>query len=49
MAKDKKNLYNISVVIFVALGSLAFGYTASIISTTLAQPSFKYADRARYL
>ena len=36
-----KSFYNIAVVIFVALGSLAFGYTASIISTTLAQPSFK--------
>jgi hypothetical protein len=41
MAEKKKNLYNIAVIVFVALGSLAFGYSASIISTTLAQPSFK--------
>lgn len=28
------------IVLFVALGSLTYGYCASIISTTLAQPSF---------
>ncbi|KAG0649889.1 High-affinity glucose transporter [Hyphodiscus hymeniophilus] len=40
MGEKKRNPYNVAVVAFVALGSLAFGYTASIISTTLAQPSF---------
>jgi sugar porter (SP) family MFS transporter len=37
---ESKSSLNIAVVIFVALGSLSFGYAASIISTTLAQPSF---------
>ena len=37
---NSRNPYNLAVVAFVALGSLAFGYAASIISTTLAQPSF---------
>ncbi|KAK2801045.1 hypothetical protein FQN51_005609 [Onygenales sp. PD_10] len=38
--RSSRNPYNVAVVAFVALGSLAFGYAASIISTTLAQPSF---------
>ena len=35
-------LLNISfqIVVFVALGSLTYGYCASIIATTLGQPSF---------
>ncbi len=40
--KRSRNPYNLAVVAFVALGSLAFGYAASIISTTLAQPSFMF-------
>ncbi len=40
--KEKKNAYNIAIVLFVALGSLAFGYSVGIIGTTLAQPSFMH-------
>ncbi|KAJ5419999.1 hypothetical protein N7465_002518 [Penicillium sp. CMV-2018d] len=32
--------YNILVVIFVALGSVTYGFCASIIATTLGQPTF---------
>jgi len=28
------------IILFVALGSLTYGYASSIIATTLAQPSF---------
>lgn len=34
------NAYNILLVVFVTLGSLGYGYSASIIATTLGQPSF---------
>ncbi|KAJ9613070.1 hypothetical protein H2200_003011 [Cladophialophora chaetospira] len=40
MAKKKRNPYNVLIVAFVALGSFAFGYSNTIIGTTLAQPSF---------
>lgn len=37
---QKPNLYNVLVVVFVAFGSFAFGYSNTIIGTTLAQPLF---------
>lgn len=40
MVEKKRNAYNILIVAFVALGSFAFGYSNTIIGTTLAQPSF---------
>lgn len=46
MVEKKRNLY-ILIVAFVALGSFAFGYSNTIIGTTLAQPSFMYVDMAR--
>lgn len=40
-------LYNVSILCFISLGSLTYGYTASIIGTTLGQPSFvEYFDLA---
>jgi hypothetical protein len=45
MVERKRNLYNILIVAFVALGSFAFGYSNTIIGTTLAQPSFMYVRR----
>ena len=44
MVEKKRNLYNILIVAFVAFGSFAFGYSNTIIGTTLAQPSFRYVD-----
>ncbi|KAK5046740.1 hypothetical protein LTR84_007501 [Exophiala bonariae] len=32
--------YNVVIVLIMGLGSMSYGYSASIISTTLAQPSF---------
>lgn len=43
MVEKKRNPYNVLIVAFVALGSFAFGYSNTIIGTTLAQPSFMYA------
>ncbi|KAK3065559.1 hypothetical protein LTS18_000036 [Coniosporium uncinatum] len=34
------NSFNIFILLFVGLGSMSYGYTASIIGTTLGQPSF---------
>ncbi|RDW74860.1 hypothetical protein BP6252_06002 [Coleophoma cylindrospora] len=34
------NLYNIFILFFVGLGSMSYGYAASVISITLGQPSF---------
>ncbi|KAF2742385.1 MFS transporter [Sporormia fimetaria CBS 119925] len=34
------NAFNVLILIFVGLGSMSYGYTASIIGTTLGQPSF---------
>lgn len=42
MIEKKRNPYNVAIVLFVAFGSLAFGYSVGIISTTLAQPSFMF-------
>lgn len=44
MVEKKRNPYNVAIVLFVAFGSLAFGYSVGIISTTLAQPSFMYVS-----
>ncbi|RFU26551.1 hypothetical protein B7463_g9784, partial [Scytalidium lignicola] len=40
MVEKRRNPYNLLIVAFVALGSFAFGYSNTIIGTTLAQPSF---------
>lgn len=32
--------YNVFIILFMSLGSIEYGYSASIIATTLAQPSF---------
>lgn len=34
------NSFNVFILLFVGLGSMSYGYTASIIGTTLGQPSF---------
>jgi MFS family permease len=34
------NTFNVLILLFVGLGSMSYGYTASIIGTTLGQPSF---------
>jgi len=36
----RHNFYNVFVVFFMSLGTLSYGYGASIVSTTLGQPSF---------
>ncbi|GJC92665.1 High-affinity glucose transporter [Colletotrichum higginsianum IMI 349063] len=33
--------YNIAIILFATLGSLTYGYSTSIIATTLGQPTFK--------
>jgi MFS family permease len=38
--RQKINAFNVLILIFVGLGSLSFGYSASVISITLGQPSF---------
>lgn len=35
--KQKLTLYNVFILMFIGLGSLTYGYTASIIGTTLGQ------------
>ncbi len=45
--RNKINPYNILILCFLGLGSMTYGYTASIIGTTLGQPSFiEYFDLA---
>ncbi|KAK5173252.1 uncharacterized protein LTR77_001933 [Saxophila tyrrhenica] len=39
-SKKKLNAYNLYMILFVSLGSLCYGYTANVISATLAQPTF---------
>ncbi len=39
-AGKKLNTYNLMMILFVSLGSLCYGYTANVISATLAQPTF---------
>ncbi|KAF2018528.1 general substrate transporter [Aaosphaeria arxii CBS 175.79] len=36
----KLNAYNAWMILFVSIGSLCYGYTANVISATLAQPTF---------
>jgi MFS family permease len=38
--RQKVNIFNVLILIFVGLGSISFGYSASVISITLGQPSF---------
>ncbi|KAF2642444.1 MFS transporter [Massarina eburnea CBS 473.64] len=38
--RQRINAYNVFILLFVGLGSVTYGYTASIIGTTLGQPSF---------
>jgi MFS family permease len=38
--KGRVNTFNVLILLFVGLGSMSYGYTASIIGTTLGQPSF---------
>jgi MFS family permease len=38
--RQRINAYNVAILCFVGLGSMTYGYTASIIVTTLGQPSF---------
>ncbi|KAL1849896.1 hypothetical protein VTK73DRAFT_9790 [Phialemonium thermophilum] len=40
-AKQKQTAYNVMIMAFVALGSLAFGYSNTIIGSTLGQPTFR--------
>ncbi|KIY02796.1 uncharacterized protein Z520_01261 [Fonsecaea multimorphosa CBS 102226] len=40
MKRQPVTVYNVAILFFVSLGSMSFGWAASIISTTLAQPSF---------
>jgi hypothetical protein len=43
----KLNAYNLYMLLFVSIGSLCYGYTANVISATLAQPTFiEYFDFA---
>ena len=38
--RQKINAYNVFILCFIGLGSMTYGYTASIIGTTLGQPAF---------
>ncbi|KAF2491009.1 MFS transporter [Lophium mytilinum] len=40
MRKQRINAFQVLILCFVGLGSMTYGYTASIIGTTLGQPSF---------
>lgn len=40
LPKRRFTAYNVAIVVIMGLGSMSYGYSASIISTTLAQPSF---------
>lgn len=40
MANRKLTKYNVLIIAFAALGSLTFGYTNTIIGSTLGQPTF---------
>ncbi|KAK4616777.1 MFS-type transporter oryC [Fulvia fulva] len=39
-SRKRINGYNLWMMLFVSLGSLCYGYTANVISATLAQPTF---------
>ena len=38
--RQRINAFNVLILCFCGLGSMSYGYTASIIGTTLGQPSF---------
>ncbi|OAP65620.1 hypothetical protein AYL99_01592 [Fonsecaea erecta] len=38
--KESRSWLNVAIVLFVCLGSISYGYSASIIATTLGQPQF---------
>ena len=40
VTKRQFRWYNVFIILFMSLGSIEYGYSASIIATTLAQPSF---------
>ena len=40
LKRQKINAYTLFILFVLGLGSLTYGYTASIIGTTLGQPSF---------
>jgi hypothetical protein len=42
------NTYNLLVVIFVALGTLATAYGLAIIGSTVGQPSCTYSSTVRH-
>jgi urea transporter len=45
LKRQKLNAYTLFILCTLGLGSLTYGYTASIIGTTLGQPSFiKYFE-----
>ena len=39
--QQKVNFYCVKVIFFISLSSTAYGYAASVIATTLTQPSFQ--------
>ncbi|RVX73875.1 hypothetical protein B0A52_02765 [Exophiala mesophila] len=39
-SRKRLNAYNAWMILFVSIGSLCYGYTANVISATLAQPTF---------
>lgn len=39
-SRKRLNAYNVWMMLFVSIGSLCYGYTANVISATLAQPTF---------
>ena len=39
--QQKVNFYCVKVIFFISLSSAAYGYAASVIATTLTQPSFQ--------
>jgi MFS family permease len=40
LKRQKLNAYTLGILVTLGFGSLTYGYTASIIGTTLGQPSF---------
>ncbi|KAH7084273.1 MFS transporter [Paraphoma chrysanthemicola] len=45
VGRQRINVFNVLILIFVGFGSMTYGYTAAVIGNTLGQPSFiKYFD-----
>lgn len=44
--KQGFNAYNVLVLCVLGLGSITYGYTASIIGTTLGASTFEQTDRS---